>query len=346
MNAFELNKTGWSRLLESKSRLAHAILLFGPAGILKTDLGYELAKALICEAPKASGESCGECSACKWFSLGNHPDFRWIKPDSMDQSPDDDATKKDSAKEKTSREITIDQVRGLADFLNLGTHRSGNRVILISPAEAMNRNTANALLKSLEEPRPGTQFILVSDQPDQLLPTIRSRCTAFGFQMPERDKAANWLKEQGVDTAVKWLDRAGGSPRIALNIATGHLGKLLKLLESSLGMGKKLDVISLATEIDRLLRAEKDVKASDVIDWTQRWMVDAALSCQNLKPHYFLDQEKTFREIFVEVNVEKLLSFNTESYLFKKLSQHTLNNRLFFEDFYSLYTRIFARGAP
>src|SRR5690606_27063109 len=112
---------------------------------------------------------------------------------------------KKKAAKTPSKEIKIDQIRALADFMNISTHRQGMRVILLYPAEALNTAAANALLKTLEEPPPNTMFLLVSNSLDRLLPTILSRCRKFALTMPGKDEALQWLNEQGVADADAWL---------------------------------------------------------------------------------------------------------------------------------------------
>src|SRR5207247_4155502 len=109
-------------------------------------------------------------------------------------------------------EIKIYQVRELADFLNIRSHRGGLRVALVHPAEEMNINAANALLKALEEPPAGAVFLLVSHRPARLLPTIRSRCVALPVAVPPREAALRWLSGQGMPDAERWLAYAGGAP--------------------------------------------------------------------------------------------------------------------------------------
>ncbi|HMV01241.1 MAG TPA: DNA polymerase III subunit delta', partial [Rhodocyclaceae bacterium] len=146
-----------------RTRLPHALLLAGPRGLGKFALAQAFASGLLCEQPGMDGRSCGTCIACGWMAQGNHPDFRLLQPEAL-AAGDEGADEGKGDKKKASQQITIDQVRELDDFLNVGTHRSGLRVILVHPAEAMNRSTANALLKSLEEPGAGTVFLLVSDE--------------------------------------------------------------------------------------------------------------------------------------------------------------------------------------
>src|SRR6185436_1294400 len=102
----------------------------------------------LCEAPAADGSACGRCAACAWFEGGNHPDFRVIEQLNKKDEEGESAEKKP--------QIEVDQIRALADFVGMSSHRGGRKVVLVHPAEALNPNAANALLKSLEEPPPLT----------------------------------------------------------------------------------------------------------------------------------------------------------------------------------------------
>jgi len=125
----------------------------GGAGRIRIRPGVRAIAAV--RSSPARRAACGACLACGWFSLGNHPDFRLIVPESMAPEPREEGA--EPAKKK-SEQIRIEQVRELADFLAVGTHRGGLRVILVYPAEAMNANTQNALLKNLENLRPPRFF--------------------------------------------------------------------------------------------------------------------------------------------------------------------------------------------
>jgi len=161
----------WGRLSQ---RLPHAVLVQAPEGCGAFEFAQMVASSLLCENPGAERRACGACLACRWFGQGNHPDFRLIVPESMTENPQSEG-EESPRKEKRSEQVRIEQVRELAELLSVGTHRGGHRVILIYPADAMNPNTQNALLKSLEEPPPSTVFLLVTSQTDRLLPTVRSR---------------------------------------------------------------------------------------------------------------------------------------------------------------------------
>jgi len=212
---FTWHQNVWQMLRGSAARLPHALLIHGVAGIGKLALAERFAQFLLCEARAPAGDACGSCEACRWFVAGNHPDLRRVEPEASAKQPPAEAGDEPGSgtrASKPSAEIKVDQVRELADFLNIGSHRGRLRVALVHPAEDMNVHAANALLKSLEEPPSGAIFILVAHRPARLLPTIRSRCVALAVPVPERDQALAWLEGQGIKDAVRWLAFAGGAP--------------------------------------------------------------------------------------------------------------------------------------
>ena len=157
---FPWHRAAWQAVNGLRERMPHAILLHGPAGTGKSAFAALLAKSLLCEAPLQDGQACGACLSCGWFSQYSHPDFRRVRPEIFDDGDSDasdnsdaDAegeTKKTAKSAKApSREIKIEQIRAMAGFMNLSTHRNGFRIVLLYPAEALNTISANALLKTL-----------------------------------------------------------------------------------------------------------------------------------------------------------------------------------------------------
>ena len=204
------------------ARLPHALLIHGMRGIGKLALAERVGQLLLCESGDEARRPCGACDGCRWFLAGNHPDFRRVEPEALAPQPEavPEEGEAPARRTKPSNEIKVDQVRELADFLNLRSYRARLRVALVHPAEDMNPSAANALLKGLEEPPAGAVFLLVSHRPAQLLPTIRSRCVSVPVPLPEREAALAWLNGQGVDDAARWLSYAGGAPLRALEYAT------------------------------------------------------------------------------------------------------------------------------
>ncbi len=202
----------WRQCLQGlkSDRMAHAILLSGPAGLGKLELAQQLSAALLCLQPGDDDQgACGQCRSCSLLASGAHPDFRLLTFEVNEKT------------DKMRTELVIDQVRRLISLMQLTHSLSERKLALIHPVEAMNRNAANALLKTLEEP-PGAAFLLlVSNDPGRLPATIRSRCQAVDIRMPDRAAALRWLSgDQGVDAALAAvaLQAAGGAPLLARHL--------------------------------------------------------------------------------------------------------------------------------
>lgn len=176
----------WESLNQRRQqqRLPHALLFTGAEGTGKFVFAQGLAQSLLCQQPGLQGEACGQCRSCQQFKAQTHPDYLEIAP------------------VEPGKSITVDQARGVGDYLAVSSHYEGLKIVVIHPAEQMNINAANSLLKTLEEPYSGRILILVCNRPSALLPTIRSRCQAITFPNPESAVAQNYL-QQYVDDAAE-----------------------------------------------------------------------------------------------------------------------------------------------
>ena len=310
----------------------HAVLLRGSSGLGKTELARAYAKWILCESGEAGAAACGVCQACQWFEQGGHPDFRQIEPEALaaGSAPDDDTVDEPRSRgsAKPSRQIKIDQVRALQDFLAVGTHRAGLRVAIVRPAEAMNVSTANALLKSLEEPPPGTLFLLVSSQPARLLPTIRSRCQALDVAPPRTDEALAWLAAEGVADAPAALAFSGNAPLDALADA-GASGLRKALPELLSGRWEPLSVV------DRL-QAEEPVA---VIDALQKWVYDAQLTGVISRGRYFPGEADGVKRLS-GCPPQALARFSRTLAQARAVASHPLNPRLFMESLFLELSRL------
>lgn len=229
-------QTAWQKLLATRVRPTPALLLAGPAGVGKGALALAWAQTLLCEAPLADASACGRCPACGWFAAGTHPDFRRV-----------------SLLEKTTRDgelrmatgIEVEQAREAVEFVQFSTYRAGARIVLVDPADSLNLAAANALLKVLEEPPLNTVFVLVSDRPRRLLPTIRSRCTRLDIGLPPRQMTLPWLAGRGLVEADSLLALAGGAPLAALRWAEGNMQDERRVLLDALANPAQLDPVTL-----------------------------------------------------------------------------------------------------
>lgn len=205
-------------------RVHHALLLAGPAGVGKRTLADAFVAAALCERRAAGEFACGACRACVLLANGTHPDSLRITFE-----PRDDG--------KLRSELTIDQIRNLGQRLSLSSQFGGFQIARIDPADAMNANAANALLKTLEEPATNTVLVLICDRPERLPATIRSRCQKFVLREPSRDEALAWLGAQGLDATLARdaLEASLGNPGRALEFAQDDSLDLLADCANDLG---------------------------------------------------------------------------------------------------------------
>lgn len=338
MNVISLHKKVWDGLLARRGRLPHSLLLVGQKGLGKYELARQFAASLLCEQPQADGLACGKCLACNWYAQGNHPDFRLLQPDALGEE-----SEAEEGKKKPSQQITIDQVRGLDEFLSVGTHRAGLRLILVNPAEAMNRNTANALLKTLEEPAPDTLFLLISSEPLRLLPTIRSRCQVVPIAVPQPALAEQILAADGLAEAGRWLALAGGSPGLALTLSASGQGAWLEALIKRLSAGRNADPLAMAAEFDKLLKDSKGkVLLKTLIEALQKWLVDLSLAGNALPIRYFLSQQATIAGLAAIIPPVRLIHFYRDIIKRRQEAEQPLNARLFLEGVFLDYRALFA----
>lgn len=234
----------WHHLtrLADSGRMPHALLIHGAHGVGKQQLAEALIARTLCANPQ--DQACGHCHSCAMLASGYHPDLLRVSP------------------EEGKRQIRIDPIREVNRFVSQTAQQGGYRVIVISPAEAMNIAAANALLKSLEEPGDKTLFILLSDVPSRMLATIRSRCQQWSLPSVAFDACRGWLIEQlnSVEEAYFWWQVAGGLPLLAAELAAPDERALRHQIHDSFEqLVRGAEPVSEAARLDR--------QAIDAILW-------------------------------------------------------------------------------
>ena len=207
-----------------ETQRSHALLVHGSDGVGLLPFALTLAQAWLCEVADSADASrpCGHCGSCRLVQAHLHPDLQVLMPEALRRqhawlNVDDKAEADD--KRKPSKQIRIDEVRSVIDWVFKTTARGRGKVVVLHPAESLNTQSANALLKTLEEPPPGTRLVLTVHDPALVLPTVRSRCQQLRLAGPDTVLALKWLAEQGVEQAAVLLAACSGRPLDALALA-------------------------------------------------------------------------------------------------------------------------------
>ena len=314
-------------LLGQDEKLHHGLLLAGVPGIGKGIFARHLAASLLCESELAT-RACGVCQSCKWMQQLGHPDLRVIMPE--DQDPLFVA----SGSKKPSREIRIDQVRALASFMAVSSHRGGWRIVIIDPAEAMNSITANGLLKTLEEPGPQTLIILSCGHADRLPATIRSRCRLVPLASPPASEAIEWLLANGAEdkAAAHQALRAAGSPMHAL-----------QFIEPTEQAAHQTILETLASLPDTgVMRAVDLLDRHDPKQWAgvlQRWVADLARVRAGAQPHFYPDGQDRLIKLAALTDLGQLMQLQASIHSLDARIDHPLNARLICESAIHAYCR-------
>ncbi len=341
---YEWTKPQWESLLAKPEGLHHAMLLAGPAGVGKSAFAEALAARLLCEKVESpTAFACGHCDACHWFATGNHPDIRKVSLEKDDEAENETDTetegKRTTGGKKTAAKATqirIDQIRELEEFIFVGSHRHGNRVAVIDPADLMNTPAANSLLKILEEPPSNTYFILVSSRWRVLLPTLRSRCRQLLFALPEQDVGVAWLADQGVSDPKIKLSLAGGAPLRVLTLSGKENGSTVEPVLAPLDQSA-VDPLGLAALWHSLLRSNDNLTLESLVDTLQKWLYDLIRVKLNAHPKYMINKMPLLSNITKKADLSKLTRCYGDLLKIRMVANHPLNTLLFLEDLAARY---------
>ncbi|QWE15730.1 DNA polymerase III subunit delta' [Polynucleobacter sp. AP-Nino-20-G2] len=353
------------------SAFPSSVLIHGQSGIGKLKFSIELAKALLCESPISSAKPCNQCDGCRWFNSGNHPDFITLVPETHrkylphgDFDVDVDLPKKskatqvdgdgEAAEKKEKKNISIEETRSAIEGLSVGSHRGGNRVILIYPLEMLRSDSANTLLKSLEEPPANTIFILLADRLDRVLPTIRSRCRLLAAPRPDRTAGLLWLRQRlsgmtdlkiSAADVESIYDEQGGAPYAVLDslIARHNKDDKDELTIAIQASRYLLQAMSQGSRINWLDAAEKTQKArySMLLATMQRWASDLQSAAQMGAPRYYPKHEASIKALAQQARLPKLLRFWKSLIQARRHENHPLANRIQLEALLSQYQQVF-----
>jgi DNA polymerase-3 subunit delta' len=315
--ALPWQKAALHELRARRTRWPHAVLLHGPEGIGKRILAHTLARALLCEAPRPSGEACGECPSCRYIAAGQHPDLRIVEPIEVD---DDEV--------KRVEWIVVDRIRDVNAWAAITSHRGRAKVALFVPAERMNAAAANALLKTLEEPPPDTHFLLVSHQPGRLPATIASRCQRIAAPRPTVEEGSAWLRAHGVRDAEELLAQACFAPLRALALADAGYQAERRVWLDALAAPHALSPAMLGARIESVPRDSRRDRLAAAIDWLGDWCADLGRVHAGASPLWHPARGDALRSLAASVAPPALFRYHRRLLRERTLLSHPLSPRL------------------
>ena len=348
--------TAVTSLLSVVETVPPVVLVCGEPGIGKTEMARWFCMSLLCERRRASGLQsglgsglgpglgsglgpgsglglgCGQCDACQWFLANNHPDFRGLVPAA------DDA---ENSKADASKEIRIQQIREIAGFVNTSAHRAGRRVVLIDPADALNVISANALLKTLEEPTESMHVVLVTARPQRLPATLRSRCFRFVMPSPTPHQAAQWLAaELKISDAEARLALAASGNSVKL--ALGYADPSLRAAQQTV-----LEQLAALPDTESALVADR-ISSIDPKLWLpllQRWLADLGRVVAGAAPQAFPGRLARLQQLAKRTHLPALVAAARLIDRQSALLSRPLNARLYCESILFDYQTAFASKA-
>lgn len=304
-------------------RLHHAYLFAGPDGVGKGLCARNLAQALLCTQPQ-DADACGTCRACQRVTDTQHPDLHCLAR----------GKKSDGTVEKS---IRIAQVRALQERLTYKAFEGARRVVIIYEAEKMNAATANALLKTLEEPGPGTHFILISTAPHRLLPTVISRSQRVRFVPLPREMVAQHLTRLLEDVDPMKAELLAGLAEgsiskgieLANSTALDHRAEVVDLMHAPTGLA---NLPALFDKAESLARTKGDLPL--VFHLLRTWYRDLLLIQKNMPTDTLVhrDRQPMLAKLATTLTQKEILgridALNTTEYA---IFERSGNARLFLE---------------
>lgn len=293
-------------------RVPHALLLAGPAGIGKRSLADAMIARLLCEQP-IDGNACGRCRGCRLRLAGSHPDIQIVEP-------------------AASGQIPVAAARSLSEFTHRTSQHNSRRIALLTPAEAMNRHTENALLKTLEEPPDGMTLILISHQPGRLAATVRSRCQVYRLGVPPRAAAVQWLAGEGIEAPETLLALSGGCP-----LRAGHLAEEGGLARVEALAGALLAVVDRQRSAVQVAADWQSVDTLETVQLMQR--VAAQLMRGAIDPARRLDQPVAIGRLQSRLDADRLRRIEADLRPLRDAAEQPLSRALSLEALFLIWSR-------
>ena len=307
----------WAHLCDyrAQNRVPQALLITGNKGLGKQQLAQQFAFSLLCVKPQDNGLRCGRCDRCLLLNAQTHPDFIEISP------------------EEPGKTITIGQIRSLVTRLTLKPQFESWRVVIVSPADLMNKAAANAFLKCLEEPTERTVILLVTDKPAYLPATIMSRCQKLAVAKPDKATVVTWLKQHNTeisqDNAMTLYGLAQGSPLLALDYARdGTLALRNDCFKAWMDIAKqRRHPVIIAEDWYKL-------PESSLIFWITSWIIDMIKCRYPIKSDWLYNPDliESLQELSLQLELKELYKLYDLMLVNRQRLNTQINKQTLFEE--------------
>ena len=307
------------------NNLPHALLLSANIFCGQDVLVKDYTMRLLCDAPQSQElggvvvkSACGKCQSCTLFLNNTHPDYYILAPDL----------------EESKKNISVDIVRGMVEFLALSPHVSKRKIVVLPNTDWLNISSANALLKILEEPPAYVTFILQTTNISNVLPTIKSRCYKYTLQQPDFAVAVKYLEQSGVDNPEFWLGYYDNAPLFELEINQDQLQMLVNTL-----LKPNIDnIFAAGSEFDG-----KVVSFGFVLEFLSKWLQDLVASKLNSDLKYFMDYQAPITQLALRLQLDKAFYLHDQINFLLNWSTHPLNYKLQLENLLLQYQSSFGK---
>jgi DNA polymerase-3 subunit delta' len=293
----------------------HAYLFAGPPGLGRRTLALRFAQALNCQTPVDAGIPCGQCRDCKQIEAMQHADLTVVQAESEGGT------------------MKVDQIREARRSLTLKPYQANYRVALFLRFQEANDNAANALLKTLEEAPSYAVLILTSDNPEQLLPTIVSRCEVLRLRPLKIESIQSALENRGIETS---------QARLIAHISGGRFGYALRLIENEALLEKReerlddLQSLISASRVEKFAYADKLARDKEsmrqaVLIWLSYWRDVMLRSAQAETPLVNVDRNVEIEDLAgrLDLSIARRAVSDFENVLEKM--ERNVNSRLLAE---------------
>lgn len=292
-----------------------ALLVYAGVNSGQEQLVQQLVNFMLCSQPN-NLQACGMCNACILFRESNHPDYFVLCGDENE--------------ERKTAQIKIEQIRGLITFANRSQHVSAYKVIVLPRISELNVNSANALLKILEEPPSNCIFILQADNLNQVLPTIKSRCFKYRLNLPSWQQALELVKLKS--NAEFWLRYFNGEPFFEVPLSDNQLEQYQQtLLKPSID-----SVFALSKDLD-----PKKIGMKVLVEFLLKWLGDLVAIKHEANLTYFALQASALQNLIPRLNLQKLFNLQDDLIFLNEWHAHPLNHKLQFENILYKYQQLY-----